>query len=296
MMKKARVIIGIIAICSGMFIIPFMRDTSLIRQDAPIIDGERYIVVVIPSYKNSQWVDRNLNTLFAQNYKNYHVIYIDDCSPDDTFESAKRCVEKAGQSDRVVLIHNEERRGALANLYDAIHSCPDRAIVITYDADDWMPLGKTDILSTINEAYSDPNVWLTYGQFETFPQKALGICHPMPEHIIQAKSYRKEEWFTSHMRTFYAGFFKKVKKEDLMMDGEFYSVAWDQAFMFPMLEMANGRIKFIDKIMYIYNQANPLNDFRQHGRKQLNYERLIRRKDQYAALDPKEAHDAFVVS
>ncbi len=295
MIKKARVVIAVIAICTGMLIVPFMRDASLIRKDAPVINGERYIVVVIASYNNSKWYEQNLSTLFAQKYNNYHVIYIDDCSRDNTFELVKNYVNKMGQSNRVTFIHNKERKGALYNLYHAIHSCPDRAIVITYDGDDWMPIGVTDILQTINNVYADSNVLLTYGQFETFPGKHLGICHPMPDHIIEAKSYRKEHWFTSHMRTFYAGFFKKIRKEDLMMEGEFYSVAWDQAFMFPMLEMAAGHIKFIEKIMYVYNQANPLNDFRQHCRKQLYYERLIRRKECYNALDSKEA-ESFIVT
>ena len=81
-----------------------------------------------------------------------------------------------------------------------------------------------------------------------------------------------------------------------MIDGEFYSVAWDQAFMFPMLEMADGRIKFIEKKTYVYNQANPLNDFRQHMRQQLNYERLIRRKEQYKPLSFQEAQELFLVA
>ncbi len=295
MIKKARLVIAIIAVCTGMLIVPFMRDASLVRKEAPIIDGERYIVVVIASYNNSKWYEKNLSTIFAQKYSNYHVIYINDCSCDKTFELVKNYVHKMGQSHRVTLIDNKERKGALYNLYYAIHSCPNRAIIITYDGDDWLPIGMTDVLQTINNAYADSNVWLTYGQYETFPGKHLGICHPMPDYIIEAKSYRKEHWFTSHMRTFYAGFFKRIKEKDFMINGEFPSVAWDQIFMFPMLEMAAGHIKFIDKIMYIYNEANPLNDFRQQLRKQLHYECLIRRKKCYKALDLKEA-ESFIVT
>lgn len=272
------------AICSCVLIVAFMQDRSAIKQDAPIINGERYIVVVIPSYNNSRWYKLNLGNLFAQNYTNYHVIYIDDCSDDNTYELVKKFVADCRQDYRVTLIRNPERQGALYNIYHAIHSCPDKAIILTLDGDDW--LKGRDVLSTINQAYSNSNVWLTYGQFEEYPRGNLGICHPMPDYIVQSKSYRKQEWFTSHLRTFYAGLFKRVKKEDMMQDGKFYTVTWDQAFLFPMLEMANGHFLFIDKILYVYNQANPLNDFKQHLRKQLLTEREIRRKEQYAPLDP----------
>lgn len=40
----------------------------------------------------------------------------------------------------------------------------------------------------------------------------------------------------------------------------FYRMAWDQAMMFPMLEMSGHRAKFISDVPYIYNAANPIND------------------------------------
>lgn len=287
-----RMFILIAAIGSGVLLVALMQEKSALKLDASIINGQRYIVIVIPSYNNSRWCKTNLGSVFAQNYTNYHVIYIDDCSSDDTYDLVKTCIKEAGQEHRVTLLRNSDRHGALYNLYHAIHSLPDRAIVATLDGDDWFK--STDVLATINQAYSDPNVWLTYGQFEEFPRGSLGICHPMPDYIIANKSYRKENWFTSHLRTFYAGLFKRIDKRDLMHEGEFLSVTWDQAFMFPMLEMADGRIKFIDKIMYVYNQANPLNDFKQHLRKQLAFERMIRRKESYEPLPSDQA--TFVVS
>ncbi len=272
-------------VCSG-FMLAFMQDYRL-KLDAPIINGEKYIIVVIPSYNNSRWYKMNLSSLFAQQYQNYFVVYIDDHSEDNTYEFVQSYVKECGQTRRVLLVRNEQRKGALYNLYHAIHSCPDRAIIVTLDGDDWLR-GDT-ALQIINTTYNDPNVWLTYGQFEEFPRGSLGICHPMPDHVVQSKSYREQPWFTSHLRTFYAGLFKKVKQEDLIFDGKFFSVAWDQAFLFPMLEMANGHIKFIDQILYIYNQANPLNDFKQQLRYQLYCARIIRSKSKYQPLDVQDA-------
>ena len=45
---------------------------------------ERSIVVIIPSYNNVRWVEKNLMSVFEQKYENFRVIYIDDCSTDGT--------------------------------------------------------------------------------------------------------------------------------------------------------------------------------------------------------------------
>jgi len=41
-------------------------------------------------------------------------------------------------------------------------------------------------------------------------------------------------------------------------DGEYYSMAGDFAFMFPMLEMAGDRFEYIPNVMYVYNRTNVL--------------------------------------
>ena len=256
---------------------------------------EKHIVVVVSSYNNSKWYKLNLSRIFEQKYSNYRVIYIDDCSDDGTGDLVRQFIKQSGHEHRVKLICNKDRKGAMYNLYHAIHSCNDKSIIITYDGDDWFKGG--DALQTVNKAYDDSDVWMTYGQFETFPGAHLGICHPMPDYIVNSHSYRKQEWFTSHLRTFYAGLFKKIKKDDMLDEkGDFFAVAWDQCFMFPMLEMAQGRLKFIDKVLYVYNQANPLNDFRVRCAEQLYCERMIRRKPSYEPLDSHVAKRSFVIS
>ena len=67
-----------------------------------------------------------------------------------------------------------------------------------------------------------------------------------------------------HLRTFYAGLFKKIKLGDFLFQGQFFQAACDTAFMFPMLEMAGNKAVHIQDILYVYNQANPKNNSRNY--------------------------------
>ena len=193
---------------------------------------EKPIVVIIPSYKNQQWIEKNLTSVFKQQYKNYRVIYIDDCSPDRTYELAQQITAKFNQNSRTTIIHNTERKGAMANLYNAIHSCANDEIVIQLDGDDW--LAHDHVLAYINCIYANPNVWLTYGQFQDFPSGRIGHLYSMhfPKHIIQSNTMRTYKNLPmSHLRTCYAWLFKLIKVEDLMHESKFYTMSWDKAML-----------------------------------------------------------------
>ncbi len=55
---------------------------------APCLELPKYtekpFVFIIASYNNSEWYKNNLDSVFAQDYENYRIIYIDDASPDGT--------------------------------------------------------------------------------------------------------------------------------------------------------------------------------------------------------------------
>lgn len=220
----------------------------------------REIIVVIPSYNNKNYYEGNLDSLVMQKYDNWHAVYIDDKSPDGTGELVKDYIKKHNLEHKIILIQNQERCGALANLYTTIHACPDTAIIATLDGDD--KFAHENVLSQVNKVYDYFDVWMTYGCYVDSSNYTTSCCADYPKEVVQTNSFRKHQWITSHLRTFYAGLFNRIKKEDLMKDGMFLPVAWDLAIMFPMLEMAGERFKFIPEVLYIYNNQNPLADHR----------------------------------
>lgn len=246
---------------------------------------EKPIVVLITSFNNAEWYKRNLQSVFMQKYSNYRVVYVDDISPDGTADLVEAYVKNAGQEHRFTLIRNAERRLALANIYFSVHDCDDHEIIVSLDGDDW--LSNNQVLARINAAYTNEVVWLTHGTMQEFPSGVVGWSIPIPDNIVKANAFR-EYRCPSHLRTFYAWLFKKIEIDDLLYEGEFYEMTWDMAMMYPMIEMAGERHKFMKDVSYVYNMRTPLNDNKVNAALQQFYDVWIRSRPRYERLDDSQ--------
>lgn len=254
---------------------------------ASIVNGELSMVIVVPSYKNANWYKKNLDSICSQNYSNYRVIYTDDCSPDGTGDLVETYIKEKGLQQRVTLIKNSVRRKAFANLYTMIYMCNDDDVVVTVDGDDW--LAHNDVLKHLNDVYWSGNIWMTYGQFAEYTGEGKELS-PGFNKIISARvlasptALRNQTNAFSHLRTFYAGLFKRITLEDLMYEDEFLSMTWDLAMMIPMTEMARSHCLFIPEVLYIYNNANDINDHKVNKQLQHDLDVMIRTKKPYKKL------------
>lgn len=218
--------------------------------------------IIIPTFNNEKYCIGNLESALMQKYPSYlfDILIIDDNSKDSTYPLLRDYIQK-NKLERVKLLHNNQRQGALKNWFTAIHSCADHKVIINLDGDD--KLAHPNVLEHIAKIYSNGKTWLTYGQFLRIPSNSLGWCRPFPAYVLENNLFRRYDWISSHLRTFYAELFKKIKVEDLMINNSFYSVAPDLAFMFPQLEMASqGHITFMPEVLYLYNETNPLNEYK----------------------------------
>ncbi len=293
-MKKLYILL-IIPLILGSFLAGKQLKKRLIKikmEEESIVDSEmnheylkreeKPFVVIIPSYNNVKWYKKNIQSVLDQKYSNYRVIYIDDSSKDGTYEAVNQYLKENDIDNRVTLIHNEKNNGALSNLYSSIHSCKDNEIIVTLDGDDW--LAHEFVLKRLNDYYYDKNVWLTYGQYLDYPSLEWGMCLPINGHIEKKYGIRKHPWVTSHLRTFYAGLFKKIKIEDFFYKNKFMDMSWDYAFMIPMLEMADKHRVFVKDVLYIYNRLNPISDDKKNIQLQIESASYVRNKKPYLPL------------
>lgn len=239
--------------------------------------------IITPTYNNEKYCLRNIQSILEQTYEAWHMIIINDCSTDATSKLIHNAVQHSHLEHKITIVDNPKRKGALRNLYEIIHKCPDEHVILTLDGDDW--LATPNALARIAQTYADGTTWLTYGQFMHHPSEILGFCKPFPKEIIRQKQFRSYNWVSSHPRTFYAWLFKKIKLKDLLYQHKFFPMAWDLAIMLPMLEMAsNGHITCIEDVLYMYNEENPINDHKKNAVLQRYLGNFIAGKPKYPTL------------
>ncbi len=271
--------------------------SNVLAHDRKVPDME--FVVVIPSYKNEQYIRRNLESVINQQCdSSFSIIYVNDCSRDTTGQMVDAIKEEYGLSDDFMkVIHNPVRIGALANIYNTVHDhVKDHQIVVHLDGDD--ALAHTKVLKRLEQEYKDPTVWMTYGQFVFVPEgpngpdghcRMWGTTYEIPQDALLNKEVRTLVYVAMHLRTYKGALFKKIKKEHLMVNGEFYEMNADMSTMIPMLEMAAlGHSRFISDIMCMYTYDNPINDHKVNRNLQLELEEVIRAIEPYEPLDSLE--------
>lgn len=244
--------------------------------------SQKPFVIVVPSYDNSKWYAQNLDSIRMQDYPHYHVLYIDDCSTDDTATLVDEYIMRHALAHKITLIKNNERHGMLYNVCTAVACCPDNAIVVILDGDDWF--AHHEVLTALNRIYQDPSVWMTYGQFQEYPSGKVGFCAPIPPSIANAHAYRLYDWVSSHLKSFYAGLFKQIPRDYFMRKNAFLRSAGDCAIMFALLELAGEHCLYIPDVLYIYNTQNATSVFRTRPLEQLRNMYWVRNCDPLAPL------------
>ena len=248
------------------------------------------IKVIVPFYNPGDFLTTCINTLLTQDYGNYEVLFIDDCSTDGSYEKIPACTYKTDDdgnpvSDEkgepiIVDMHpilkvtkclnvlawrSSERVTALSNIHNGIiNFCKDPDdIVILLDGDDW--LINKHVLSYVNDFYNQNECWMMYGSSKWTDGRK---CFSTPYPEVEFQNIRRAPYRISHLRSFRAGIYQEIGRQDpdfkcmQEVNGEgWYRTCYDVAMFLPMLEIAGfDKVKHNSKPLYIYNRDNPISD------------------------------------
>jgi glycosyltransferase involved in cell wall biosynthesis len=273
------------------------------------------IKVIVPFYNPGKFLDRCVNSLLTQDYDNYEVLFVDDCSTDGSFAKIPAVKYKTDDEGNVLKDENDEpivesmhpmlkktkcqnilawrsgeRVTALPNLHNGIMRFatePDDIVVIL-DGDDW--LFNRTALSYINDFYNkNPECWMMYGSSK-WTNGAKCCAREYTEEDF--KDLRKAPFKVSHIRTFRSGLYKKIAEQDENFEcmknpqGQWYEMTYDVAMFLPMLEMAGKEHVFYNETpLYVYNRENPISDDKVNQQLQWDIHAEILRKKPFDKIE-----------
>ena len=123
------------------------------------------IGIIVPVYKVEKYIAECIESILAQTYAHFHLILVDDGSPDN---AGKICDEYAKKDSRITVIHQENAGVSHARAV-GVEKANDCEFVTFVDSDDTIP---KDALDTLLENIT-PDINITQGQMIRFHEEGV---------------------------------------------------------------------------------------------------------------------------
>lgn len=202
------------------------------------------VSIIVPVYKVESYLDRCVQSVIRQTYKQWELILVDDGSPD---KSGEICDSWAKRDCRIRVFHKEN--GGVSSARNLGLSQIIGDYVTFLDSDDW--LYETCLQKCIDESLSNDLDVLQFSWTEVNPE-GTAIVHPRKSTIVcNTKQFAEQgELSVSVCGGFYNA---KVIIENNIRFDERMAYAEDQLFVFMCLS-SSKRIKAIEQPLYYYFQ------------------------------------------
>lgn len=94
------------------------------------------VSIIMPSYNCGQFVEETIRSVQAQTYQNWEIIFMDDCSMDDTIKLVSGLRAK---DERIKLFQNNVNSGAAVSRNNALREAKGKWIAFLDSDDIWEP-------------------------------------------------------------------------------------------------------------------------------------------------------------
>ena len=137
------------------------------KINKPVVfpDSLPLVSIAVCSYNGAKFLQQQLDSLAGQDYSNFEIIIIDDCSSDSTFEILKLFKK---DKENVKIFQNETNLGFVKNFEKAISLCSGDYIALCDQDDIWFPEKISKLVESIGSA------GLVYSAVQLMDQD--GVC------------------------------------------------------------------------------------------------------------------------
>lgn len=210
------------------------------------MNSQPKISVIVPVYKTEGLLDRCVESIVGQTYKNLEIILVDDGSPDNC---PAMCDEWAEKDSRIRVIHKEN--GGVSSARNAALDIATGDYIGFVDSDDWIePEMYSSLIQKMSE--SGKNIALcSYYAVEISGERYECRC------VVDKEVLDKDDYFRFIVLGGDGGYiWNRLYDADILKEVRFDEDIWyseDLLFNFKTAQKSNGAA-ILDKIEYNYVQ------------------------------------------
>lgn len=222
------------------------------------------VSVIVPVYKSEMFLEKCVQSILSQTYKNIELILVDDGSPDN---SGKMCDNYAQKDERVIVIHKEN--GGTCSARNAGLECVKGQYLMFVDGDDWLTSDCIEYLMKIMQE-NNADMSMTDCVFTTRNMKqnaADNVVRLTPEQAACEILYVKTP----------VGPWNKLYSTEIIRKNNLtFSVPWfgEGLWFSVMAAQYSNSIAYGHRKVYVYRKNNPNSGTTvrnvQHGLNSLN--------------------------
>lgn len=245
-----------------------------------LLNNNPFFSIVLPIYGVEKYLDRCINSIVDQEFKNYEIILVDDGSKDKCPEICERWKSK---DERIKVIHKENEGLGLAR--NSGLDIAEGKYVLFIDSDDYILPG---LLSELYKKIVHKNSDIIFYGFERIDSKGKCVLKSIPrpdkKYYSGNENIRKNLLPDFFSRNPYTGESKNLRisawnccisidflrKNKMKFVSERKYICEDVYFYLEIFDYINS-VEFIDKVYYCYCQNSGSLTF---SYKENRYERL----------------------
>ena len=204
---------------------------------------DELVSIVIPTYNASSTIDRCINSVINQTYKNIEIIIINDGSTDYTEKIVSEYIKK---DNRIKLINI--KNNGVSNARNTGIKYSQGKYIIFVDSDDYISKSMIEILVKARLKYNTLAV-CNYEIFGKNMEKVEDICNDINTDVLSINdNFYKLFYEKNALKTPWGKIYdsKIIKDNNINFDTD---ISLGEDFIFNLIY-----IKFVKKICYIENQ------------------------------------------
>jgi len=142
------------------------------------------VSIIMPAYNCGRFVEETIRSVQAQTHKNWEIIFVDDCSTDDT---VRKVLELRETDSRIKLFQNQRNSGAAVSRNNALREAKGRWIAFLDSDDLWEP---TKLEKQV--MFMEENVYaFSYTEYQEMDADGIltGVTISGPMHVTKRGMY-----------------------------------------------------------------------------------------------------------